>query len=268
MMKTWFLVFALVIASTFAAEAGETDEELEKALKICADPVRIQAGDWGYEFPFGPFRWGILRPEYKLCSTGKKQSPINVVAGTPKPAGQRPKITMMKSMMEFQSVVNNFNFNCKNPECAPCSKIVSGGRTYMMAQVHFHAPSEMIWDGISFPLEAHFVHVSKDSRLSVIGVFFQEGAFNEQLQKLIDAAKGRTDAVVDIPQFYSGNGTVRMFGGSLTTPPCSEGVKWIVSGEVMSASKVQIAEFQVMYNNTPNNRPIQRLGTREIKQYA
>ncbi len=145
-----------------------------------------------------------------------------------------------------------------------------GDKTYALVQFHFHAPSEHTVDGEHFPMEMHFVHQAADGALAVVGVLIEEGVENPGIAPLwaqLAEAPG-TEATVQIPagfaeHIFSGDAKgVYHYSGSLTTPPCSEGVKWYVRKTPTQFSKDQIAAFTAVYDH--NNRPVQALGGRTL----
>ena len=141
--------------------------------------------------------------------------------------------------------------------------------TFTLQQFHFHAPGENEIDGKQFPLEAHFVYKDKDGALAVLALMFQQGKANPQLAnvwKQIPAAVDQTVMLnnpLDINALLPKKFDFYRFSGSLTTPPCSEGVRWIVLEQQVSASPEQINQFRSVMHHA-NNRPIQSLNGRII----
>jgi carbonic anhydrase len=148
---------------------------------------------------------------------------------------------------------------------------VAGESAYELKQFHFHAPSENLLDGRRFPLEVHFVHADAAGNLAVIGVFFEEGAPNNGLAKLwkqlpaqvgdkhkLTAKLSATALMPPVQDYYR-------FSGSLTTPPCSEGVNWLVMKHPITASGEQIEQFARLMGHS-NARPAQPLNARVILQ--
>ncbi|MDX1351920.1 MAG: carbonic anhydrase family protein [Thiomicrorhabdus sp.] len=218
---------------------------------------------WGYTGEAGPSHWGDLKTEYGTCKTGKQQSPINITAA--KDIEQHAiKFDYHSSTMNIvnngHTVQNNF---------AKGSSITLEGKTFNLLQVHFHTPSENHLEGQSYPMEAHFVHKSDDDKLAVVAVLIKEGASNPFLQKIVDnmphhetAAKDVAGVEMNGADFVPAGNGYYAFMGSLTTPPCSEGVQWLMMKSQAEASKEQIAALhEVMHTN---NRPIQATNSREI----
>ncbi len=218
---------------------------------------------WTYEGKEGPENWGKLTPEFSTCDIGRNQSPINVEETIH--AALKP----FKSIQKFpaKEIFNNghtvqINFKEGN-------MLVLDSAPYQMKQVHFHAPSENTIHGKSFPLEAHFVHTDSKGNFTVIGVMFTEGKANSGLAKLWEqlpneagepiALKNRVIPSELIPENHS----YFRFSGSLTTPPCSEGVRWLLMKSPLTASKEQIDAFKHAVHHN-NNRPVQPLNGRVI----
>lgn len=218
---------------------------------------------WGYEGQEGPEFWGKLSPDFLLCETGKNQSPVNI-HGALKTNHRRPVLLFQQGM---QQIINNGHTIQIN---------VSGGNTlrldddtFALQQFHFHAPSENEIDGKQFPLEGHFVYKDKDGSLVVLALMFKEGEANPQLAKALQQIPAKLDQAailthpVDINALLPEKGEVYRFSGSLTSPPCSEGVIWLVLEQPASASAEQIRKFRSVIQHA-NNRPVQPLNGRII----
>jgi len=221
---------------------------------------------WAYSGDVAPSNWGKLDEAFKMCSEGKQQTPINIV---PTKDINLPKLDL-KYTKGSKSVVNNGHTVQVNIEAGDTLNI--DGVPYELKQFHFHTPSENHINGKSFPLEAHFVHATKDGKLAVVAVLFKEGTINPTLTKIIktfpleenkpaklDLSKEYIDVVMPPKKDYY------KFMGSLTTPPCSEQVKWFVFKTPQTASKAQIEAIHKEINKN-NNRPIQPTNGREIDE--
>ncbi len=217
---------------------------------------------WGYTGKAGPEHWGSLSPEFATCSTGKEQSPIDV----PNAEGGAVKTNYNDTKV---NVVNNGHTIQLN--YAAGSSLQSEGAEYDLLQFHFHSPSEHTLNGKSFPLEVHFVHKAQDGTLAVVGVMFEEGAENAELAKIWkDMPKAANEVTTSDVTVNAGNllpvdQTVIRYAGSLTTPPCSEGVKWHVMTSPIEASKEQVEKF--LSTVPANNRPLQPLNDRSFKKH-
>ena len=226
------------------------------------------AGDkshWEYSGHAGPEHWGELSPEFSLCGSGRNQTPIDLDA----------MIEAELAPIEFKyqaaghEVINNGHTIQVNFESG--SSIVIDGRQFDLKQFHFHAPSENHIKGRSYALEGHLVHADKDGNLAVVAVMFETGAANEvigQAWKVMPEKAGDKSALgakVSAEGLLPVQRDYYRFNGSLTTPPCSEGVRWLVMKEAMTASEAQIEHFaHVMHH--PTNRPLQPLFARPVLQ--
>ena len=218
---------------------------------------------WAYEGKQGADNWAKLSPEFATCETGRNQSPINIENT------MRASLKPLKGIQKFpaKDIVNNghtvqANFKQGN-------MLVLDSAPYQMKQVHFHAPSENTINGKSYPLEAHFVHADSKGNLTVIGVMFKEGEANPGLEKLWSQLPDKEGAPVSLKsrvipsELIPENRAYYRFSGSLTTPPCSEGVRWLLMKTPMTASKAQIEAFERAVKHH-NNRPVQALNGRVI----
>jgi carbonic anhydrase len=152
---------------------------------------------------------------------------------------------------------------------APGSSIKIDGVSYELKQFHFHAPSENLIKGKSYALEAHLVHADKDGHLAVLALMFQEGAENKALARLwpsLPAHEGEKHALdqpFQVAQLLPAVRSYYRFSGSLTTPPCTEGVRWLVMKRPLTVSHAQVEMFTHLMHH-PNNRPVQAVNAREL----
>lgn len=233
-------------------------------LTACVTP-RHGGGEahWGYTGDIGPAYWGSLDPAFEACAEGKNQSPIDLTG-----------------LVEAKLPAIRFNYNAKPASIlnnghtvqinyAPGSTLTVDGQVYMFKQVHFHAPSENLINGISFPMEAHFVHADKNGALAVVAVMYVKGRKNNAIEKFwarMPLNSGEQTALADqvhpLDLMPAGRGYYR-FNGSLTTPPCTEGVKWLVMKDAVSVSAQQVQAFERVMRH-PNNRPVQPHNARYV----
>ena len=220
---------------------------------------------WGYSGHEGPEYWGQLNSEFTACSSGKNQSPVNLtgfIEADLEPIDIHYQIGGNEVLNNGHTIQVNY---------APGSEIIVDGHEFELKQHHFHTPSENHINGKSYPLEVHFVHADKDGNLAVIAVMFTEGEENEALAQtwgfLPEKAgdKYRLSSSVSAEAILPSNQDYYRFNGSLTTPPCSEGVRWLVMKEPVTASKTQIEKFARLIKH-PNNRPVQRINARPVLQ--
>ncbi|MCP4020342.1 MAG: carbonic anhydrase [Desulfobacteraceae bacterium] len=221
---------------------------------------------WGYSGHEGPKFWGNLAPEYTPCAEGRNQSPIDIAKMI---ESDLPPLAFNYQAGGTQ-VINNghtiqVNYNTQ-------SSITIDGISFELKQFHFHSPSENIIEGKSFPMEAHFVHADNKGALAVVALMFEtsaKDAKNNELEKAwaqMPAMAGGKAALVqpvDANLLLPKDRSYYRFNGSLTTPPCSEGVRWLVMKSHVTAAKAQIDKFKSVVGH-PNNRPVQPVNARMI----
>ena len=213
---------------------------------------------WGYEGEGGPANWGDLKPEFNTCKTGKQQSPINITAA------RKEDLEGLATMYQSTplEVVNNGHAIQVN--YAPGSIMEIGGKDYALLQFHFHSPSEHLVQGKPYDMIAHLVHKASDGSLAVIGVFLTEGKENSLIQKVWDylpakAGEKKTVAEVtlNVADLLPKDMSYYHYYGSLTTPPCTEGVAWYVLKTPVEVSAKQLAQFRaVMHGNVRPPQPL------------
>lgn len=220
------------------------------------------SGHWGYSGDSGPDHWGDLKPEYSACKNGRNQSPINLSSLV---EADLPQLKLQYSP-ETAEILNNGHTVQVNFKSGNILSI--DGLQFELKQIHFHTPSENHIDGKPFPMEAHLVHADKDGNLAVIAVMYVEDGENPFLaaawKKMPMEAGDKTPIAEKVTSGLLPEALDYFrFNGSLTTPPCSEGVRWIVLSNYAEASAAQIKVFRDVMK-TPNNRPIQALNARLI----
>ena len=231
-----------------------------------------EAPEWHYEGAEGPANWGTLSPTFAACSEGRNQSPIDITKATPAATAELrttfPPAELHIAHHEHiaDGINNGHTIQINYPDA---ETLTLGGVDYQLTQYHFHSPSEHTVDGKRFPMEMHLVHKSADDRLAVVGVFIAEGAHNKAFDPVwanLPGQKGvetHYPAVkVDVDALLPTVRTSYRYDGSLTTPPCSEGVSWIVMTTPIELSSEQVAAFTRLIKD--NNRPVQPLNGRTI----
>ncbi len=234
------------------------------ALLPCA-VLAGEAAHWTYSGAQGPDHWGTLAPEFSLCALGMNQSPIDLahfIESDLSPLQIHYRADGHDLLNDGHTVQVNFTAG---------SHLDVDGRRFELQQVHFHAPSENLINGRSFPLEAHLVHADRDGHLAVIGVMFEQGAANATLAQAwahLPQHAGERHALtpaLSAAGWLPEQRTYYRYNGSLTTPPCNEGVLWLVMKQPLSASKQQIEQFAQLMQH-PNNRPVQPVNARPVLQ--
>lgn len=260
-----FFALALLVC---LVQAGDGEAEPPASGTCSKDRYGTGSYEYDEETGKGPSKWGDLKPEYEKCKTGKLQSPFNVLPDTTyaRP-GMAPMIQVKKSVFKYKPTTRNFQLDCAK-EFGQCSDIWFKGKNYSMLQVHLHSPSEYHIGGTAYPLSAHFVHQSGDGSLAVLGLFFDIGKANNELQKLLESAKEQDYRVVDLPKLVKPmESKLCAFHGSLTTPPCSEGVQWFLSLGIVEASLEQVGLYRAMVGEAKTNRPLEPSNDRRIVCY-
>jgi carbonic anhydrase len=223
---------------------------------------------WGYTGAVGPDAWAKLSSEFATCGKGRRQSPIDLV-DRDFSALNLEKVQFDYAPASFQVVHNGHTIEVRP---AGANQIVARGKNYKLLQFHFHHPAEERFNGKGFALDAHFVHRAEDGELAVVTVLFEEGAANPELQRLWDympldsndsVRSGEGVTFNPVSMLPLDRAKYLQYIGSLTTPPCTEGVVWIVLRQPVSASAEQIALFRKMVGM--NARPTQPVNGRLIK---
>jgi carbonic anhydrase len=247
---------ALLVAVAVGAACGDDDSDEDES----ATPTSVH---WSYEGEAGPEHWAELSPDFATCDTGDEQSPVELSTAVPR---DLPEIVFEYAPSPL-TIQNNGHTIQVDYEAG--SSITVGSEAYELVQFHFHAHSEHTIGGETFPLEMHLVHRAEDGALAVIGVLMEEGAANPAFDPVFNnlPAEETERETVEGANVSAGDllpeGTEYFaYPGSLTTPPCSEGVSWFVLSEFGQLSEEQIRSFTVLFDD--NFRPTQPLGEREI----
>ncbi len=215
---------------------------------------------WAYEGGEGPTHWGEMSKDFAACN-GRHQSPVDLKGAR---KGDNEDVSL--AWKPFAPVVLN-NGHTIQAKAADGNTTRFGDTTYVFKQMHFHHRSEHSVDGKLSPMEAHFVHEGPGGKLLVLGVLINEGAANHEIAKLWEVAPAKegeatAKSAVDFAKLIPVNSDFYRYSGSLTTPPCSEIVEWVVFRDPITASKEQIEKFATLY--PANNRPVQSLNDRTI----
>ena len=234
---------------------------VSKAQDATATPVPLP--HWEYEGNTdGPAEWGALDARFSACSAGKAQSPIDL----------KSAVTANFTDIKFDykpSALNIFNNgHTVQVNYDAGSSITFNETKYDLLQFHFHHPSEHTLDGKAFAMELHFVHKSAAGNLAVVGVMITEGKENEALKSVFDnlpTTKGDpqpTQLMTDAGKIIPHNAGYYTYSGSLTTPPCTEGVRWLVLNQPVELSAAQIESYGKIFEL--DARPVQPLNDRDL----
>ena len=245
--------------------------EAQEVVKV--KPNKIRSGKAVFDYDdlgdHGPSHWGDISPDFQFCKKGQHQSPINLVIGESTSDGIMPEVELYESVVDYKPSGNNYQLDCNGaPGGKYCSTVTYHGERYHMLQAHFHSPSEHHINGADYPLEMHLVHKSeKGDALLVLGILFKLGNFSDDVQALFDAADDQGKRVVQFPKFLDINAGLCTYEGSLTTPPCTEGVHWLLSNHHPIVSLEQVGKYRTQVQEKINNRPVQPVADPQAKCY-
>ncbi|CAD5170941.1 unnamed protein product [Musa acuminata subsp. malaccensis] len=256
------LLLLLLLSRSHLATSQEVEDESE----------------FSYEegSPNGPQRWGEIREEWAICNNGDMQSPIDLL---------HERVKVLPGLGRLRRSYRAANATLKNrghdimlewPEEA--GRIHIDGTDYELKQCHWHSPSEHSINGKRFALELHMVHQSADERVAVVGIMYKIGrpdSFLTELMEYIEEIAGnkeeeRVVGFVDPRYIKIGSRKYYRYMGSLTTPPCKQGVVWTISEKIRTVSKDQVSLLrEAVHDDAENNaRPLQPLNGREIQFYT
>lgn len=226
--------------------------------------ANAHAAHWSYGGDGGPEAWGQLKPEFATCASGSRQSPIDIRSGV--------KVDLEPIQFDYRptgfSVIDNGHTIQVN--LAGGNSIEVQGRRFDLLQFHFHRPSEERINGRQFDMVAHLVHKDPEGKLAVVAVLLDRGSAQPLVQTIwnnLPLEKGSEQVVrteLDMNHLLPADRRYFTYMGSLTTPPCSEGVLWMVLQQPMPVAPDQVNVFSRLY--PMNARPIQQAGGRLIKQ--
>jgi carbonic anhydrase len=219
---------------------------------------------WGYEGADGPANWAALSEDFAACEKGHEQSPIDL---TEKAAVESHKATTIDYKPVTAELVNNGH--TVQADVSPGSKIVLDGTSYNLKQFHFHLPSEHTENGEHAAMELHFVHMDKKGKIAVVGVLMEKGSDGKSpfgpLWKKLPAKEGDEAKItepIDLTAFLPKEHDQYRYEGSLTTPPCTEGVKWTVLEDSVEVSPAEVAAYKKLFPK--DSRPVQARNGRDL----
>lgn len=243
------------------ATSGKSAAATSKAAKPGTEELPLH---WSYEGKGGPDAWAHLSPDNHACKSGKRQSPIDIGDGI-RVDLEPIKFAYTPSAWSVLDTGHTVQVNI--PEGSSISVM---GRTYQLLQFHFHKPAEERVNGRSYDMVAHFVHKDADGRLAVIAVLMEKGPEHPLVQLVwnnLPLEQGMLvtpTSLLDLNKLLPETRNYWTYMGSLTTPPCTEGVLWMVMKQPLQISAEQVAIFGRLYPH--NARPIQPSHNRLIKE--
>jgi carbonic anhydrase len=245
------------------AEA-KREEAMLAAASVNLAPQPRHSNHWSYEGDTGPANWGKINSDWAKCGSGTRQSPIDLRDGM--------KVDLEQIVFDYRPSGFNVVDNGHTIQVAVGlgNYITVQNRTFELVQFHFHRPSEERINGRGTEMVVHLVHKDAEGRLAVVAVLLERGAANPMIQTVwnnLPLEKNDTVTPVvalDVNEILPAKREYFTFMGSLTTPPCTEGVLWLVMKNPMPASPAQMALFSRLY--PLNARPVQPGGGRIIKE--
>lgn len=224
---------------------------------------QAHSASWGYTGDTGPAHWGDLAPEFAVCKNGGSQSPIDL---TDAPEVKPHELEFRYAPVPLE-IVNNGHTIQVNYSSG--STLIAGGKEYKLLQFHFHRLSEHTVSGQPADMELHFVHQDAAGGLAVVGVLLNSGRHNQALEQVWAHMPTETDdkqivagTTINAADLLPANLSYFSYVGSLTTPPCSEDVRWFVLRNVVELSPAQLDRFAALYPD--NARPVQPLNGRAV----
>jgi carbonic anhydrase len=254
-LKTLWLTLALLVAASALPQAG---------------PRAQWKTHWSYEGTAGPAHWGDLDPAYAACKTGKQQSPIDIRNAR---RADLPALQFQFRNGPLEYLINNgYAIRVNYHDASGTGNfLVVGGKRYHLTQFHFHHPSEEYIGGKPYPMEVHFMFESSDGQVAGATVFLKAGKPNATIQKIWDhmpAIESKEEAIAGVeinPAALLPRDTAYYtYMGSLTAPPCTEGVRWFVLKTPVELSAKQIQAYARIYPH--DVRPVQPSNGRVVKE--
>lgn len=216
---------------------------------------------WGYGPNNGPSQWAKLSREYFWCGIGKNQSPIDI----------RREDVLTTDLRAIDFAYGPVTVRPRRDNGVLTLQVVSGKASitdeqhrFVLTSIQFHSPSEHTDGGNRYPLEAQLLHQDKEGNVAVVAIWFRRGEANPVLDEILSAAqkKGGASVSLDPGKLLPPTTDFYRYNGSLTTPPCTEGVRWYVMSETAEASEEQLRAFLSLTGR--NNRPVQPLNARRV----
>lgn len=243
-------VFATLLAACAPAEEPNAVQE----------DAHSESTSWTYADTTGPDSWGTINAAYSACSEGVQQSPIDISVAAAM-SMDLPDLSLQYTEGAFTITDTGHGFNVTP---AGSNTLMIGDQAYSLLQFHAHTPSEHTLDGRSFPMEVHFVHQNAAGQLAVVGVMIEQIDGDSPYAPVATAISGGSATIdsLDVRALLPESMGYFQYPGSLTTPPCSEGVAWNVLAQPVGMTAEQIAVFANAHGAT--NRPVQPLGNRMI----
>lgn len=246
------------VAWLFCLTLGQTADVLAQSAPRYSSDSR----HWAYDGDQGVDHWGMLSPAYMTCETGSHQSPIDITMPGEDQGSDRLQFHYRQA--DIQAMHNGHSIQVR---VSPGSELYVNGRTYGLMQFHFHEPSEHHIEGKTSPFELHLVHRDRTGHIVVVSLLADLGAGHPVVSALwsslpMHAGESAPSRQLDLPALIPNNLHHFAYHGSLTTPPCTEGVQWIVMKDKISIAQAQIDQFVALVGH--NARAIQSTHDRPV----
>ncbi|WP_447745172.1 carbonic anhydrase [Pseudomonas nicosulfuronedens] len=239
-------------------------------VPLCLALSTAHAADahWSYNGDQGPTHWGELGSA--LCTNGGEQSPIDIEKSRVEPKKVPASDLLLHYGKTPLKLINNgHTIQASTPGG---DTLTYKGTEYRLLQFHFHTPSEHQFSHQPFPMEMHLVNQDKDGHLLVLGLMIKEGRANKQLASLwkqLPTQEGKeaelnAKSAPDLAKLVPSASHHLFYHGSLTTPPCTEGVQWVLFEQPIEMSRQQIERFHQLFPD--NHRPTQTAISREVDE--
>lgn len=215
---------------------------------------------WSYCGSEGPDQWGHLHPDWKACAEGQEQSPITL-------SGEEAEPTAERLAFHYQPTIGRLSDNAYTVrvDMEPGSRLLLGDRTFSLRQFHFHTPSEHLWSDGAEAGELHLAHTTDSGEIAVLGVPLRSDAaqaFPDSFWDWLQAAKAGEPLTFDPSGLIPRQSRFVGYRGSLTMPPCTEGVNWLLAMEPMALGPAE--QRWLEQQRGKNARPVQPLGNRTV----
>jgi carbonic anhydrase len=229
---------------------------------LCFSKGSAEETHWSYEGVGGPEFWADTDPTHSACALGTHQSPINIADAI---RARLPPLRL--SWARRASTIQN-NGHTIQVDIADGSTLTAPSGNFKLVQFHFHHPSEHQFNGRTYPMEVHFVHSNPSGSLAVVGVMMESGKPNAVFKKIVTTMPAKDGAPIKADTAINPNGllprklTYYRYTGSLTTPPCTETVDWLVLTDSIRVGSEDIEAFARLYEM--NARPVQKTNRRFV----
>lgn len=245
-------------------QASARSHAARVSTPAAATPAAAVPVSWGYEGAGGPEAWGALKPEFGLCAKGRRQSPIDIRGGL--------AVDLEPVRFDYRPSAFGVVDNGRTVQVSlqPGNAIEVAGRRFELVQFHFHRPSEERIDGRQFAMSLHLVHRDEQGRHAVVALLLDEGPAHPVVQAVWNHLplerhdERRARVLLDPTELLPADRRYYTYMGSLTMPPCTEDVLWVVMRTPVSVAAGQIELFSRIY--PMNARPLQSASGRRILQ--